>query len=393
MKKRKKKFYTKQTEQSRVKAEIIAKYFPAWATVVKSQTSKMAYIDLYAGRGRYDDGKESTPLLILQRAIEDAEVSQMLVTIFNDKEHAATLRDEIAALPGVEKLKYKPTVHAMEVGENTAKLFEKIKLVPTLALLDPWGYKGLTRKLIQSLLKDWGCDLIFFFNYNRINMGLRNEKVGKHMAALFGQAWLDDLRQIVPGKRPRQRERAILRALKSGLREVGGVYVRPFRFLKHNGRTSHHLIFVSKSFKGLEVMRDVMAGMSSRHDDDVASFAYSPQMEFPRRSPLPRLQARITVDLAGRTMTVRQLFVAHSGDGRFTMKNYQEALRRLEKSGAVAVQRPSKRMMHAGRPTMPKDARVTIPPLPAGASAEASRSIRVRPVTFLPSSGSVRPTA
>src|SRR5207245_821377 len=135
----------------------------------------------------------------------------------------------------IDKLKFKPAVHQTEVAHDTAKLFESMKLVPTLALLDPWGYKGLTRDLIHSLLKDWGCDLIFFFNYNRINMGLTNTKVGKHMEAIFGPAWLAELRQQVPGLRPARRERVILRALRKGLRELGGGYVRPFQFLKQNG--------------------------------------------------------------------------------------------------------------------------------------------------------------
>ena len=92
MRKKRKKFFSRQTEASRVKAEIIAKYFPGWATVVSSWATKMLYVDLYAGRGRYDDGAESTPLLVLRRAIADPIVSQMLVTIFNDQDHADALR-------------------------------------------------------------------------------------------------------------------------------------------------------------------------------------------------------------------------------------------------------------------------------------------------------------
>jgi hypothetical protein len=33
----------------------------------------MAYIDLYAGPGRYDDGSASTPLMILKLAIENED--------------------------------------------------------------------------------------------------------------------------------------------------------------------------------------------------------------------------------------------------------------------------------------------------------------------------------
>ena len=47
---------------------------------------------------------------------------------------------------------------------------------------------GLTRDLIHSLIKDYGCDLIFRFNYDGINAGIANRKVGKHMEALLGPA-------------------------------------------------------------------------------------------------------------------------------------------------------------------------------------------------------------
>jgi hypothetical protein len=43
---------------------------------------KIAYLDLFAGPGRYQDGKKSTPLLILQQAIADPEMRQMLLTLF-----------------------------------------------------------------------------------------------------------------------------------------------------------------------------------------------------------------------------------------------------------------------------------------------------------------------
>jgi three-Cys-motif partner protein len=363
------KFFAESTEASRVKAEIIAKYFSAWATVVSRRTRgrKIAYVDLFAGRGRYHDRTPSTPLLVLDRAIRDPVLREMLVTVFNDRDHAEALKGEIAALPDIDKLKYPPSVQSMEVARETTELFSKIKLVPTLAFIDPWGYRGLSRDLIQALLKDWGCDCIFFFNYNRINMGLTNRKVAKHMEAIFGAGWLAELRAQVPGLRPARRERVVLRALKKGLRELGGDYVRPFRFLRPNGRTSHYLIFVTKGFKGVEIMRDVMAGMSSSHVDGVASFAYDPrprdedQLEIPPASPLDRLKEKILQDFAGATVTVRQVFEQHSGDSRFTSRNYQEALRRLEAENRVRITRPSGRRFYAGKATMPPEALVTIP--------------------------------
>src|SRR5665648_97479 len=81
------KFFDERTDQSEVKARIIQKYFYAWAKVIipsaKHREKKIAYIDLYAGPGRYKDGAASTPLMILERAIQDPDLKQMLVTFFN----------------------------------------------------------------------------------------------------------------------------------------------------------------------------------------------------------------------------------------------------------------------------------------------------------------------
>ena len=77
-------FFEESQEQSAVKTAIVSKYFWSWAKVIMAQVRtrkdpKIAYLDLFAGPGRYKDGTQSTPLLILEKAIADAEMSQMLV--------------------------------------------------------------------------------------------------------------------------------------------------------------------------------------------------------------------------------------------------------------------------------------------------------------------------
>ncbi len=64
-------FFEESKEQSLIKAEIVRKYFWAWAKVVVSVAKsrgedRIAYIDLFAGPGRYKDGPKSTPLLVLE---------------------------------------------------------------------------------------------------------------------------------------------------------------------------------------------------------------------------------------------------------------------------------------------------------------------------------------
>ncbi|HOX41916.1 MAG TPA: hypothetical protein PK263_07080 [bacterium] len=81
-------FFDEQTAQSAIKCQIVSKYFWVWAKVIigaqkKNPTvnsGKIAYMDLFAGPGRYADGKMSTPLKILKAAINDDEIGSRLVT-------------------------------------------------------------------------------------------------------------------------------------------------------------------------------------------------------------------------------------------------------------------------------------------------------------------------
>ena len=84
----------------------------------KSGKDRLAYIDLFAGPGRYDDNTKSTPLLVLETAVENPDLSKMLVTVFNDKDqdNAKSLENAIAQIPNIDRLKFKPQVRNIEMG-------------------------------------------------------------------------------------------------------------------------------------------------------------------------------------------------------------------------------------------------------------------------------------
>lgn len=350
-------FFEETREQSQVKTEIVEKYFYTWARIISASQDrhrpqgpkKIAYIDLFAGPGRYKDGAISTPLRILQKAIDDSECAQRLVTIFNDRDenHVHELAEAIKALPGIERLKYQPLIWNFEVGAEIAKAFESVHTIPILAFIDPWGYKGLSLGLVNSFLKDWGCDCIFFFNYNRINMGLSNPFVQEHMCALFGQQRATTLRGELERMQPEEREAAVVNALALALKEFGHHFVLPFCFKNAAGtRTSHHLILVSKHFKAYEVMKDIMAKYSSEQRQGVPSFTYLPPsnqsqqllLEFNR--PLDDLREMLLSTYAGQILTLTKIYEQHSVDRPFVKKNYTDVLGAIESEGRISVQRP-----------------------------------------------------
>lgn len=364
-------FFDESKEQSLVKAEIVAKYFWAWAKVMIPQAKKMrgniAYIDLFSGPGRYQDGSKSTPLLILERAIADPDMREMLMTIFNDRDsnNTQSLQQAIRSLVHIENLRHQPRVLNEEVGEEFFRTLEQFRLVPTLFFIDPWGYKGLSIRLIGSLIMNWGCDCIFFFNYNRINMGLSNRSVEKHMNALFGKERADVLREELSPMSPYERELTVIEAISEALKEIGGKYVLPFCFKNDEAtRTSHHLIFVSKNVRGYSIMKEIMAKESTASDQGVPSFEYNPAtiyqpLLFELSRPLDELENMLLDEFAGKTLAMEDVYNQHHVGKRYISKNYKDVLLKLEQQGKITAHPPANQRR---KNTFGDKVKVTFPP-------------------------------
>ena len=350
-------FFEERTEQSRVKAAIVEKYFDAWSRVMMANQKRyrgesdwrIAYIDLFAGPGRYEDGTESTPLLVLKKALEHDELRERLVVILNDKNpgNCEQLAQAISEIPDIESLAHQPQILNVEVGEEIVEVFRDMKLVPTLFFVDPWGYKGVSLDLIDSLVKDWGCDGIFFFNYNRINMGLDNDLVEEHMNALFGEKRATELREMLRGLDPDERETAVVENLTEALKARGPEYVLPFCFRNESGtRTKHHLIFVTKSFRGYDIMKDIMARESSTDTQGVPSFDYcradrTQPLLFDLSRPLEDLEEMLLEKFSGRSLKFKRLYEMHSIDLPYVKKNYREVLIKMEQEGKIRCDPPA----------------------------------------------------
>jgi len=367
-------FFEEQKQQSLVKSEIVRKYFWAWAKVIipaaKKYKGKIAYIDLFAGPGIYHDGTKSTPILILERAIQEPDMRELLVTLFNDadSEHASSLEKAIESLPGIESMKHHPMVFNDEVDIGFERVFKDKNLVPTLFFLDPWGYKGISIELIGSVLKHWGCDCILFFNYNRIQVSLTNPKVKEHMDALFGKERAERLRKQLDMVPVEEKELTIIETVTEALHDAGASFVLPFCFKdSHRRCTSHHLILATKHSRGYEIMKEIMAKESSTQIQGVPSFEYNPatvrqSLLFEYTRPLEDLEGMLLSEFAGMTLTRNEIYERHNIGRRFIGSNYREVLINLEKQGKIIADPPiDKRPQRKGIPTFGDNVKVTFP--------------------------------
>lgn len=377
-------FFTSQKEQSSVKTALVSKYFKAWSDIMLKQTEKramnqVAYVDLFSGPGAYADGQKSTPILVLERAIQDPKLRNRLITVFNDNnaQHVASLSAAIDRLDGVSSLIHHPLVTNLEVRRDTFNYLESLHQCPSLFFIDPFGYKALSIDLITSSIRNWGCESILFFNYNRINGAINNQAVQDHVRVLYGADHFDHLRaQLRTGLTPEERESIILDEFMRALKNRGGRFVLPFKFRDDRGtRTSHYVLFVNKHFLGYSIMKDIMFGESSS-DQEVRHFEWapSPSSRLVQLSLLPDLSSpsnvysigmlkRFLLEVCqGQSPSVRQIYELHSVDTPYTERNFKTAIRELEAEGTVSISTPaSRRQKKNGVVTLADGLIVTFP--------------------------------
>lgn len=343
-------FFETASGASLAKSRIVFHYFKAWAKIILPRSNgKIVYMDLFCGPGVYADGTESTPMLIIRHAIEDPGLKQSLVTIFNDEDAAAckSLESEVTGLAGSKALANEPQIRASTIDKDFADALGRIRLAPTLLFLDPWGYKGLSLDLVNSVLKDWACECLFFFNYNRVNAALTNPKVTLHVDGIFGAERANGLRAAVGTLTPPEREALVVRTLIDAVVEEHSGHALAFKFPSGEvDRTSHFLVFVTKHRLGYNIMKDIMANAGTTTVDGVPTYEYA-QLDKPYQFGLfdgqtvADLMGELTRAFAGRTMTVKAIVEQHHYGRPFVPRNYKTALIQLEKKGTVTASRPA----------------------------------------------------
>jgi three-Cys-motif partner protein len=357
-------FFDSPTEASIKKQRIVSKYFGGWANIVLPKTlakeGKLMYVDLFCGPGRYRDGSPSTPLLILDHVVNTPALREVTQLFFNDEneESVATLKSEVAKFPGVQLLKHSPVFRSRAINREIIPRIEKTK-VPTLFFADPWGYKGISVDLIGAAIAYFGCDFLFFFNYNRINMNLSCEAMNEPINEFFSAARAEELRSTVARLRPAEREEAILKGMQTAIRCLGARFEK-FTYRSDTGsRSTHHLLCVSKHREGVALFKEISAKESTSYDDDVPSLEHDPSAN-PYQpglfSPLLQLEQELLTTFAGKTLTTDQIYHAHHNGKPYVMKNYRQALLHLEQTGEISIDPP-----RANRPRgeyFPREARI-----------------------------------
>ncbi|MEJ0032429.1 MAG: three-Cys-motif partner protein TcmP [Bacteroidota bacterium] len=185
-------FFKKQTPSSRIKASIVAEYFPKYCKILnKIKQNKICYVDLYAGPGKYDDGNHSTPLLLAAACAEDLVLKGLVHLMFNDNTYIEKLKANFFESFPEGTFTNQPRFGDKTVGDDekiTKYLMNgwgKPNKTPTLLFVDPFGYKSINTKALANFMNGWGNEIFLFLNVKRIQAALDNDKFDDLMDSLF----------------------------------------------------------------------------------------------------------------------------------------------------------------------------------------------------------------
>ncbi len=369
-----KKFFEEQSAHSRVKADIVFKYVMAWLQVVLGHQRKYgqhqgaAYVDLFSGPRSYEDGSRSTPLLIVEAVLKRPLFRENLRTFFNDENGTfiQSLSQELSSLPDIGALRTKPIYTDQSASIALIDSFNLSEKVPQFFFLDQFGYADITPDLIRRIFLNHKCDCTFFFRTSRVIAAITNPNSVSIMKMLFGEKRFLNLRsQFVGGCK--DKEAIVLAALQSALKDVGAPFFQAFPFRIREERSSkHHLIYIGKHERGLSIMKDIMGKSSSTHHGDVPVMGFS---EIPAHPSLfeidliPNLQRELLKVFAGKSLPVGSVYTLHHPtNGQFVLRNYQEALRRLEERGEITAHpTANERQKRNGKITMGVSVKISFP--------------------------------
>ncbi len=367
-------FFETQSEQSATKAILVTSYFSAWANVIKrgwKSPNPIGYIDLFCGPGIYQDGKESVPIMLIRKILADKELAKRMVLAFNDEDpqNIESLKVAIKSIDVEGALKNKIQFFNQTIDNDFYKRINANKNIPILSFIDPFGYKGLTRRLISTLIQNNGSDCIFFFNYSRINMALSsNTKFDTYLASIFGIERMEKLKKTLIYHEPNEREPIVINMLTEALKETGANSVLPFKFYNNAiKRTSHYIIFVSKHPLACQIMKNIMYTISAKDSDGIALFELHDHANFGNDcqqisifdTPFQSLCNELLKNNTGKTFLVKDLCSQYdsSYNNHFVGKNVKAALNFLEDQNQLIVT-GRKRKYIQGKKTMPDTASV-----------------------------------
>jgi three-Cys-motif partner protein len=321
------------------KHTILRTYLNAWFPIM-SRKPRVVFLDGFAGPGRYEGGEPGSPIIALESAkTHKAKLSKELAFLFIEerKDRANNLSKEVEALKCPDSFKtqvkcgeFAPTLTAIlnELAESD------LRLAPTFAMIDPFGFAGIPFELMRRLLDNPSCELFVSFMVDSINhwLGHPGDDIRGHIRDAFGSD-----QPFALTEKSADRPSALTDLYREQLRTIAR-FVRSFELRDKNDRVVYHLFFASKNNLGHRKMKEAMWKV-----DPLGEFRFSdatnPQQQIFFRSAYREiLKADLRRQFANAAnIPIERVEAYVIDDTAFLPKHMREVLPLLEGEGSVRI--------------------------------------------------------
>ncbi|MGE8022117.1 three-Cys-motif partner protein TcmP [Peribacillus frigoritolerans] len=279
-------FFTELQNHSEVKLSILEKYTIPWMRKIilnKYGPKKCLLIDGFAGKGKYDNGKKGSPVIMIEAAVDF--YNQAVKSKWDKPEILIYLNEwDIAnhqtLISNIENLGFETMDNKLFSSTNYKsisivvenKTFEDFltdilkqrkdgySLIPSFCFVDPFGFSSTPFRLFKNYLENQNSELLINFIYEHTNRFIRhpNEKIKNQISDHMGLVSLDELSEKVADLGSLERKQLIIETYTNNiLNETDAVHVRHFD-IKKNGKTKMILFYVTKNINGLKLMKETM---------------------------------------------------------------------------------------------------------------------------------------
>lgn len=322
------------------KHKILRKYLDAWFPIMVAFNRRIVYLDGFSGPGRYTEGQPGSPIVALECAkTHRAPLTAELVFLFIEErqDRADHLFSEIKKLQCPDR--FKMEVKCGQFAAELAKILDALdrdgnRIVPTFAMIDPFGFSGIPYTLIQRLLSKDRCEVFISFMVDSINRWLTHpdETIRAHIAETYGT---DEPFAIA--KDAENRAVALKNLYHVQLGKIAS-FVRYFELRDKDDRVVYYLFFASNNATGHYKMKEAMWKV-----DPLGEFSFSDATNPDQRimfvnSPLELLTDDITAQFRpeGEIPISRVEAYVYDKTG-FLRKHMGEVLRNLESGNRVKI--------------------------------------------------------
>lgn len=190
-------FFTKKRPWSKTKDELLSSYLPQYFAKILHTAKEVVYIDCFAGKGKFDDGSNGSPIIALglrDDALKHCRLPnhKNIKAFFIELEHGNELKNNLTGFSDVFVLDGK-------YEDNILKCLANTENKNVFLYLDPYGIKALNFSLLSKIARTKNNSIEMLINLNTFGF-IRAACSAMKIETSLDNDFLEDLEESNPTK-------------------------------------------------------------------------------------------------------------------------------------------------------------------------------------------------